>query len=128
MINFNPELGQKTVDAVRSQEIFLVNAYCHQLALESQVEVCCQADCPENCDCCNINYTDSEAVADKLQSLLDDAKTAPFDRAYSQIFPQFLCIAQRSCSGVTLLAQEAENGDTGSEPSLEQSPEEDASW
>jgi hypothetical protein len=123
MRNFNPELAAEVVQLLEQGEVFLGYAQLRSLAEEAQLEACCQGQCVENCDHCSISYNDSVAA---LRQILSDASTAPFDQAYGVLFPRFICIASKAFGGIELPVQESQDGNTGSEPSSEQSPEENS--
>ena len=122
MRNFNPELAQEVVSMIESGSSWTAGSKLHQLASESECQACCQGQCAENCDCCGISYNDTVAVAERLRSLLQDAGSAPFDVAYGVLFPKFVCIASKAVEALAGKKVQ-DNGNTGSEPSPEQSPE-----
>jgi hypothetical protein len=123
MRNFNPELAAEVVELLEQGEVFLGNGRLQKLAREAQLEACCQGQCVENCDHCSISYNDSVLA---LRQILSDAQSAPFDQAYGVLFPKFVCIASKAFAGIELPVQESQDGNTGSEPSSEQSPEENS--
>jgi hypothetical protein len=123
MRNFNPERAAELVKFLENKESMLASLWLTALILEAQLEPCCQDQCVENCDHCSISYNDSIVA---LRQILSDASTAPFEQAYGVLFPRFVCIASKAVAQIQFAPKESQDGNTGSEPSSEQSPEENS--
>lgn len=123
MVNFDPDRAEQLVTLLEKKEALLAGLWLVALTHEAELQACCQAPCDENCDHCGISYNDAVSA---LRQLLADAKTAPFSRAYGEIFPKFVCIASKALSQIKSL-KESQDGNIGSEPRSEQSSAQDPS-